>query len=157
MVERKASVKQPGQATEVHLDDAVPEASEGKQTFITDFFHPRPTTSSADIPRSFDTIRAFIRARSETTHGQKKTEKEAIIIVFEASGSFHLSLRDEEDEEEEGEEGVTRKEIWRLNLIHLRRTVLLMTSPRFLDACVTALLFIFTIFMVLYGLFHLAF
>ena len=145
MVECKASVKQPGQATEVAFDKAVPEASERKQTFITDFFYPRPTTSSADVPRSFDTTRAFIRARSGTTYGEKKTEKEDSIIVFEASGSFQLSLRDEEDEEEE-EEGVTPKESWRMNLIDLNR---------FLDACGAAFMFIFTIVLVIYAVLRL--
>ena len=131
MVECKASVKQPGQATEVLFDNAVPEVSGGKQTFITDFFRPRPTTSSADVPRSSDTTRTFIKA----------------------SEPFQLSMRDEEEEEEEG---VTPKESGRLNLIHLGRTVLLMPTTRLLDICGAAFMFIFTISMVIYGIFHLA-
>ena len=59
MAECKASVEQPGQAKEGAFDNAVPEASEAKQTSITDFFSPRPTTSSADVPGSLDTTRAF--------------------------------------------------------------------------------------------------
>ena len=59
MVEFEASVEQPRQATEEAFDNAVPEASGAKQTSITDFFSPRATTSSVDVPRSSNTIRSF--------------------------------------------------------------------------------------------------
>ena len=65
-------------------------------------------------------------------------------------------MRDEEDKEEEEEERMTPKETWRLNLIHLHRTVLFMSTTRFLDACGAAFMFIFTISMIIYGLFLLA-
>ena len=59
MIECKASVEQPRQATEEAFDNAVPEASGAKQTSITDFFSPRATMSSVDVPSSSNTTRSF--------------------------------------------------------------------------------------------------
>lgn len=129
----KAPVEQPRQVTEEAVDNAVPETPKGKQTLITDFFSLSPTTTLAEVPRSFDTIRVFTKARS-------------------------IMMRDEEDEEDEEEEeegGVTPKEKWRLNLIHLGRMALFMTTSRFVDACGAAFMFTFTISIIIYGVFHL--
>ena len=156
LVEGKAPEEQPGQGADETSDNVVPGASGGKQTSITDFFPPSPT-SSVDVPRSFATIRAFTRARSEPNCREigGKTEKGSNIIESGPSESSQLTMRDEEDEEEEEEERMTPKETWRLNLVHLHRTVLFMSTTRFQDACGAAFMLIFTISSIIYGIFYL--
>ena len=94
---------------------------------------------------------------NQLTEKSTGTEQEGDIIEPDTSELAQqvITMRDEEEEKEE-EKGVRPKEIWRLGLIYWDRTALLMPTTRFLDVCGAAFIFIFTISMVIYGIFHLA-